>query len=540
VPFTDDASLENIIHCIAILIFLKVDSAEIQNRLKLIKPVSMRLEMKEGINSCAIIDDTYNNDLAGLKLAIDFLCAQKPNAKKTVILSDLLEAGLANEDLYQYIADLLLAKEIDKIIGIGTNINQYKDLFVGLQAKFYSSTQELIDKIDKKNFNNEIILIKGARKFEFERIVNILEQRVHGTVLEINLDALSHNLNFYRNKLKSPTKIMCMVKSQAYGAGIVQVAQLLQFHRVDYLSVAYIDEGITLRENGITLPIMVLNPSPQGFDKLLQFQLEPEVYSLSHLKQLIEFLDHKSIQIHIAIDTGMHRLGFLEEDIDELVSLIKSNTNLKVASIFSHLVGADEDAFNDFSLEQIELFTYIANKLENGISQKTIKHILNSAGIVRFRNAQFDMVRLGIGLYGVEATGTEQDGLQTVGTLKTVISQIKYIRKGETIGYSRKGKAVEDMQIATLAIGYGDGYNRKFSNGAGKVLIKGRLTPIVGNICMDMCMADITDIDAREGDEVIVFSKDLSIINLAKSIDTIPYEILTNISDRVKRVFYKE
>jgi len=540
VPFTDDASLENIIHCIAILIFLKVDSAEIQNRLKLIKPVSMRLEMKEGINTCSIIDDTYNNDLAGLKLAIDFLCAQKPSAKKTVILSDLLEAGLANEDLYQYIADLLLAKEIDKIIGIGANINQYKDLFVGLQAKFFSSTQEFIDKIDKKNFNNEIILIKGARKFEFERIVNILEQRVHGTVLEINLDALSHNLNFYRNKLKSPTKIMCMVKSQAYGAGIVQVAQLLQFHRVDYLSVAYIDEGITLRENGITLPILVLNPSPQGFDKLLQFQLEPEVYSLSHLKQLIEFLDNKSIQIHIAIDTGMHRLGFVEEDIDELVSLIKSNTNLKVASIFSHLVGADEDAFNDFSLEQIELFTYLANKLENGIAQKAIKHILNSAGIVRFRNAQFDMVRLGIGLYGVEATGNEQDGLQTVGTLKTVISQIKYIRKGDTIGYSRKGKAVEDMQIATLAIGYGDGYNRKFSNGTGKVLIKGRLVPIVGNICMDMCMADITDIDAREGDEVIVFSKDLSIIDLAKSIDTIPYEILTNISDRVKRVFYKE
>ncbi len=539
IPFTDDASIENLIHCIAVMIFLKVEPQEIQSRIRLLKPVSMRLELKEGINGCAIIDDTYNNDLAGLKLAIDFLCQQKPHARKTVILSDVLESGLKDEELYQYIADLLHAKDIDKLIGIGQGIETHKHFFT-TPAKFYPDTQSYLNTLDKKQFNNELILIKGARKFEFERIVNQLEQRVHGTVLEINLDALSHNLNFYKNKLKPGTKIMCMVKSQAYGAGITQVAHLLQFHRVDYLAVAYVDEGVILRENGITVPVMVLNPSPQAFDKLLQYKLEPEVYSISMLKSLIDYLDGKSISLHIALDTGMHRLGFVPEDMDELLNIIKSNTNIKVASCFSHLVGADEDMFNDFSLDQISTFENMASQIEKSLQYTVIKHILNSAGIVRFKQAQFDMVRLGIGLYGVEATGIEQESLQTVGTLKTIISQIKHIRKGDTIGYSRKGKALEDMTIATLAIGYGDGFSRKFSNGVGRVLIKGQTAHIVGNVCMDMCMIDITNIDAREGDEVIVFSKDLSIIELAKSIDTIPYEILTNISDRVKRVFYSE
>lgn len=333
---------------------------------------------------------------------------------------------------------------------------------------------------------------------------------------------------------------MCMVKSHAYGAGILQVANLLQFHRVDYLSVAYVDEGVQLRENGISLPIMVLNPSPQAFDKLSQYQLEPEIFSLGMLNSYLEFIDNKPSVIHLALDTGMHRLGFVESDLDEMINIIRSKNNLKVASIFSHLAGADEDKFNDFSQEQINLFQSMASKIEAGLNYKTIKHILNSAGIVRFPKAHFDMVRLGVGLYGVEATGTEQDSLQTVGTLKTVISQIKEIRKGETVGYSRKGKAIDNITIATIAIGYGDGFNRKFSNGVGHVLIKGQAAPIIGNVCMDMCMVDITNIDAKEGDEVIIFGKDLSIIELAKSIDTIPYEILTNVSERVKRVFYSE
>jgi alanine racemase len=539
IPFTDDASIENIIHCICVMIFLKVDAAEIQNRIRLLKPISMRLELKEGINACAIIDDTYNNDLAGLKLALDFLTQHKPQSKKTIILSDVLEAGVPDADLYQYIADLLAAKEIDRLIGIGEKISSHKILF-HKSARFFLNTDAFLEKLDKKNFNNEIILIKGARKFGFEKIVASLEQRVHGTVLEINLDALSHNLNFYRNKLKNGAKIMCMVKSHAYGAGILEVAHLLQFHRVDYLSVAYVDEGVLLRENGISLPIMVLNPSPQTFDKLSLYQLEPEIYSLGMLNSYLEYIDNKPAVIHLALDTGMHRLGFVEQDLDEMINIIRSKNNLKIASIFSHLVGADEDKFNHFSQEQINLFQEMATKIESGLGYKTIKHILNSAGIVRFPKAQFDMVRLGIGLYGIEATGAEQEGLQTVGTLKTIISQIKEIKKGETVGYSRKGKANNDITIATIAIGYGDGFNRKFSNGVGHVLIKGQAAPIIGNVCMDMCMVDITNIDAKEGDEVIIFGKDLSINQLADAIDTIPYEILTNVSERVKRVFYSE
>jgi alanine racemase len=539
IPFTDDASIENILHCICVMIFLKVDAIEIQNRIRLLKPISMRLELKEGINACSLIDDTYNNDLAGFKLALDFLTQHKPQSKKTVILSDVLESGIPDEDLYKYIADLIASKEIDRLIAIGNKISEHKHLFPK-STKFFPNTEQYLEKLDKKSFNNEIVLIKGARIYGFEKIVSVLEQRVHGTVLEINLDALSHNLNFYRNKLKNNTKIMCMVKSHAYGAGILEVAHLLQFHRVDYLSVAYADEGVLLRENGVSLPIMVLNPSPQTFEKLASYNLEPEIYSLAMLNSYLEYIDDKPYVIHLAIDTGMHRLGFVEQDLDLLINLIRSKNNLKVASIFSHLVGADEDKFNDFSAEQISLFENMANKIEIGLGYKTIKHILNSAGIVRFPKAHFDMVRLGIGLYGVEATGLEQDGLQTVGTLKTIISQIKDIKKGETVGYSRKGKALENITTATIAIGYGDGFSRRFSNGVGHVLIKGQIAPIIGNVCMDMCMVDITNIDAKEGDEVIIFGKDLTIIQLANAIDTIPYEILTNVSERVKRVFYSE
>ena len=539
IPFTDDASIENMIHCICVMVFLKVEAVEIQNRIRLLKPISMRLELKEGINGCTIIDDTYNNDLAGLKLALDFLSQHKPQSKKTVILSEVLESGIADEDLYQRIADLLADKNIDRLIAVGEKMCTYKHLFKK-NSKFYPDTTTFLETVDKKIFNNEIILLKGARVFGFEKIVNILEQRVHGTILEINLDALSHNLNFYRNKLKNNVKIMCMVKSHAYGAGIVEVAHLLQFHRVDYLSVAYVDEGVLLRENGISIPIMVLNPSPQTFDKLSTYNLEPEIYSLSLLNDYLEYINHKPASIHLAIDTGMHRLGFEEGELSQLLNILKSKNHLKVASIFSHLVGADEDQFNAFSENQIKLFKEMADKIELGLGYKTNKHILNSAGIVRFPKAQFDMVRLGIGLYGIEATGLEQEGLQTVGTLKTIISQIKAIKKGETVGYSRKGKVNDDITTATIAIGYGDGFSRRFSNGVGYVYIKGQAAPIIGNVCMDMCMVDITNIDAKEGDEVIVFGKDLPISTLAKAIDTIPYEILTNVSERVKRVFYSE
>jgi len=541
VPFSDDASLENIIHCIALLLYFKVDHLEIQNRINSLQKVAMRLEIKEGINGCFVIDDSYNNDLAGLKIAINFLEQQKRREDKSIILSDVLEAGTEEDKLYQEIADLLKSKNIDKVIGIGERISKHKEYFSPL-SKFYPSTDSFLQNLDTDLFSDEIILVKGARVFQFERIIAQLQQKVHGTILEVNLDALSSNLNYYKSKLKPQTKIMVMVKAFGYGSGSFEIANLLQFHRVDYLAVAYADEGVALRENGISLPIMVMNPVQQSFDKLFQYNLEPEIYSFKILNEYMEFLNAHEIssRIHLKIDTGMRRLGFEEKDAKDLISIVKNEKLIHVYSIFTHMVGADEETHNEFSKSQLEKFTRVASYLEDKLGYKTIKHALNSAGILRFPEGHMDMVRLGIGLYGVEANGMFQDQLQTVGTLKTIISQIKQVKTGETVGYSRKGKVVSDAKIATIAIGYADGYSRKFSNGTGKVLVKGKLCPVIGNVCMDMTMIDITDTDAEEGDEVIVFGKDLPISNLATSIETIPYEILTNVGARVKRVFYTE
>jgi alanine racemase len=540
-PFSDEAAIENLLMCVAILLNFGVEPAEIQTRVNALQKVAMRLEIKEGINGCFIIDDTYNNDLAGLTIAVNFLDQQKRKDKKTIIVSDLLESGMEEQKLYSEIASLFQLKGIEKIIGIGENISRNKNLF-GKGSKFYPETESFLKAFDALKFQDEIILVKGARKFQFEKIVARLQQKVHGTVLEVNLDALSSNLNFYKSKLKPQTKMMAMVKAFAYGSGSYEIANLLQFHRVDYLSVAYADEGVALRENGISLPVMVMNPAEESFDKMFQYNLEPEIYSFRILKQYTDFLNAHEIssKIHIKLDTGMRRLGFEEKDVKELGSQIKANRYLKVASIFTHLAGADEDAHNEFTFQQLEKFSRAAASLEEKIGYKTIKHALNSAGILRFPEHQFEMVRLGIGIYGVECTGRDQEFLQPVGTLKTIISQIKNVKAGETVGYSRKGKVDRDSTIATIAIGYADGYDRRFSNGVGVVMIKGKLCPVIGNVCMDMTMVDITGVDAEEGDEVIVFGREISISKLASDIGTIPYEILTNVSERVKRVFYTE
>jgi Alr-MurF fusion protein len=540
-PFADHASVENLMHCIAVLFYFRIDAEEIQRRIYNLQSVAMRLELKEGINACYLIDDSYNNDLAGLSIALNFLDQQKHKEGKTVILSDLLESGIAEKELYKKIGMLLKEKKIDRLIGIGPVISRNKDSFA-IESLFYNSTSDFLSKLDPRDFTEEMILVKGARVFEFEKIIQRLQQKVHGTILEVNLDALSHNLNFYRSFLKPQTKVMVMVKAFAYGSGSFEVANLLQFHRVDYLAVAYADEGVALRERGISLPVMVMNPSYQTFDKMFQYNMEPELYNFKILREYLEFLTLNAIssKIHIKIDTGMHRLGFEEKDIPELISLLKNNTRVTVASIFTHLAGADEEVHNEFTLAQISMFKKIASDIEDKLAYKTIKHVLNSAGIVRFPDAQMDMIRLGIGLYGVEANGLKQGNIETVGTLKTIISQIKLVKAGESVGYSRKGKADRDIKIATIAIGYADGYDRRFSGGKGKVLIKGKLCPIIGNVCMDMSMVDITGIDASEGDEVIVFGKDLPIYKIAEEIGTIPYEILTNVSERVKRVFYTE
>lgn len=542
IPFADDASIENATHCIFLMLHQAIEVNEIQARLNLLKPIAMRLELKQGINDCYLIDDTYNNDYAGLSMALNFMSQQHTKRRKVLIISDLLQSGLEETELYESIGDLVRGKQIDQVIGIGEVISRNQQFFD--KGIFYDSTDVFLENHPINQFQSSLILVKGARKFEFEKIVNRLIQKVHGTVFEVNLDALTNNLNFYRNKVGSATKIMVMVKAYAYGSGSAEVASLLEYHRVDYLGVAYTDEGVVLRQNGIKLPIMVLNPQPETFAKLIEYNLEPEIYSFKIFNQYLEFVRpfaNKTLKIHLKLDTGMHRLGFEEQDIEALIELLKQNPQIKIASIFSHLVGADESEHNGFSKSQIEKFERMSKQIIDALDGiKPLRHICNSAGIIRFPDAKFDMVRLGIGLYGVEVTGTEQQALQTVGTLKTIISQIKHLKKGETIGYSRKGILEKDSRIATIAIGYADGFDRGFSKGVGKVLINGTACPVVGNVCMDMTMIDVSNATCEEGDEVIIFNKDLSISDLSKSIGTIPYEILTGVSERVKRVFYKE
>ncbi|MFD2512772.1 bifunctional UDP-N-acetylmuramoyl-tripeptide:D-alanyl-D-alanine ligase/alanine racemase [Pontibacter locisalis] len=540
VPFTDEASIENVLHCLAVLLYRNLSISEIQDRLDRLQPVAMRLEMKEAINGCYLIDDTYNNDLAGLAIALDLLVNQPQRGKHSVILSDLLESGLAEEKLYTKVAELVQARGVERLIAIGPTISKYRSLFK-VPAEFYTATESFLSQFDAGSFRDEVILVKGARVFGFERIVHAFQQKVHGTVLEVNLDALVHNLNYYRSKLAPDTKLMVMVKAFAYGSGSFEVANLLQFHRVDYLTVAYADEGVLLREHGITLPIMVMNPSTDSFSKIKHYNLEPEIYSLELLEALLKsVVATSSYRIHLKLDTGMHRLGFLPEDFDALFSLLQQYPQVQVVSAFSHLAGADEALHNDYSQLQIANFKSMAAEVEARLGYQVTKHILNSAGIVRFPEHQMDMVRLGIGLYGVEATGVEQEALRPVSVLKTTVSQVKAIKKGQTVGYSRKGTADQDKKIATIAIGYADGYDRRFSNGVGHAIIHGRRCPVIGNVCMDMCMIDVTGLPVTAGDEAILFGPALTLVELAKSIGTIPYELLTNVSSRVKRVFYSE
>ncbi|ELR72837.1 Alanine racemase [Fulvivirga imtechensis AK7] len=536
-PFVDQASIENSLHCIAFMVYLGYDVDRIQEGLNQLLQVRMRLELKRAINNCYLVDDAYNNDLGGLQVALEFLSHQKQQVGRSIILSDILQSGLPEEALYQNVSDLLTAADIQKLIAIGPSLSRYKHLF-HMEARFYETTEEFLKKHDLNSFHREIILVKGARIFAFEHIVNALEEKIHGTQLEINLDALTSNLNFYRSKLKPDTRLMVMVKAFAYGSGSLEVANLLQFHRVDYLGVAYADEGVILRTNGIHLPIMVMNPSEDSFDKLLQYKLEPEVYNFNILNKLIRFLNGRAVAVHIKLDTGMHRLGFEEGDIEQLVDILQQNKNIDVRSIFSHLAGSDEATHNEFSERQAQKFDAMSTQVINGAAIDPLRHLLNSPGIIRFPAYHYDMVRLGIGLYGLEATNQQQDQLQSISRLKTIISQVKEVKKGETIGYGRRGVAENDMKLATIAIGYADGFSRAFSNGVGEVWLKGRRAPVIGNICMDMTMIDITGIDAREGDEVEIFGEHLTIMEVARKINTIPYEILTNVSQRVKRVYF--
>jgi len=545
IPFTDQASIENAIHCLAAMIYLGYGEEDIAMRMKNLTPIEMRLESRQGINNCTIINDAYSLDFNSLKIALDFLDQQNRSKNKTVILSDMFQSRKSDFDLYQEISRLLVHKKINRLIGIGKFMMKYADLFP-MERYSYESTAQFLREFSFSAFQNEIILLKGARIFEFEKISRLLEQKAHETVLEINLNALIHNFNFFRLKLNPGTRIMAMVKAFSYGAGSDEIANILQYHHADYLAVAFADEGIELRKAGITMPIMVMNPEEKGIDSVIKYGLEPEIYNFRVLGLFEEAInDYYSgtdakLKIHIKFDTGMHRLGFEKEDIPVLAEQINANPHLEVVSAFSHLAASEEKRHDAFTHHQAQLLTEMHREFQQHFDYPVMKHILNSAGILRFPEYHFDMVRTGIGLYGV--TGSKQDDkfLENVCTLKTNISQLRHIRAGNSVGYNLKWKATVDSVIAVIPIGYADGLNRRLGNGKGKVLLRGKFAPIIGNICMDMCSIDVTGMDVKENDEVIIFGKEFVVNELAALLDTIPYEILAGISQRVKRVYYQE
>ena len=538
--YTDVASLENLIHCICCLYRLEWPVAEIQAALNQLEPIDMRLKLNRGINRSYVIDDSYNNDLAGLETALDFLTHQKQFKKKTLILSDLLQVT-DEKALYRSVDQMISEKRLYQLIAIGPKLQAHQSLFK-TPTRFFPDTGSFLKSLPELSLEEQVILVKGARPFEFERIVKRLVEKAHQTVLEINLDAITHNLNHYRSLLRPGVKVMVMVKAFAYGSGIAEIAQLLQFHKVHYLAVAYTDEGIALRKNGIHLPIMVMNTPDEDFDALIEHQLEPEIFSMRQLKAFESAYRQraKRLPAHININTGMNRLGFETHEVDALARFICQHEHISVKSVFTHLAGADEAIHHDFSLQQLAAFTKAKAVLEQHLGHGLTGHALNSAGILRFPGHQFDMVRLGIGLYGMEVCHQQSTQLETVGTLKTVVSQVKQIKAGETIGYGRAGVATQEMTLATVAIGYADGYARAFSKGKGAMKVNGQFAPVVGNICMDMCMIDVTGLGVKEGDEVVVFGESPTIWELAAQSGTIPYEILTNVSERVKRVYLTE
>jgi len=545
IPFTDKASIENCIHCWLLMLYLNYSNEIIQHRISELTSLGMRLEMKQGVNNCTLINDSYSNDIHSLSIALDFLKQQKQHEHKIVILSDILQSGKNSNELYGEVNILLENKNISELIGIGKDISSQKNNFT-CKKTFFDTTEDFMEAFrqGKITFKDSVVLIKGARNFGFERINKLLQQKSHDTVLEINLNNLVHNLNYYRSKLQPGVGIMPMVKAFSYGSGSFEIANALQHNRVNYFAVAYADEGVELRKNGVAVPIMVMNPEIQSLDQLLQYNLEPEVFSFNLLEQLAQYISshnkNSSFPIHIKLDTGMHRLGFEEKEIIELIKKLKQYPFLEVKSIFSHLAASDDHELDGFTVQQISLFDKLSMQIMRTLNYPVLRHICNSGGISRFPEAHFDMVRLGIGLYGVGINDAEQKNLLNVSSLKTTISQIKKVEAGDTVGYNRKGIITKPTTIATVPIGYADGLNRKLGNGAGCLFIHGKPAPIVGNVCMDMCMIDITGLNVNEGDEVIVFDSVETLKKLADTLGTISYEILTSVSARVKRVYLQE
>ena len=551
IPFIDEASIEDSIICAATALYLGLTPEQVAERMPTLEPVAMRLEVKQGQHGCIIINDSYNNDINSLDIALDFM--NRRGGKRTLVLSDIDQSGMTAADLYREVNDLCIKRGVTKLIGIGEEMAAQSHAFLVGEKHFYDTTDDFLSSEVFRQLHDEVILLKGSRRFGFEQITEQLEQKVHETILEVNLGAVVDNLNYYRSFLKPETKLVCMVKADAYGAGAVEVSKTLQDHRVDYLAVAVADEGVTLRKAGITANIMVMNPEMTAFKTMFDYDLEPEVYSFRLLDALVKAARKEGITgwpVHIKLDTGMHRLGFNvsgvsgdsgdsgESEIDLLIDRLKHQQAVIPRSVFSHFVGSDSDAFDDFSAGQFRLFDEASRRLQSVFSHKILRHIDNSAGIEHFPERQMDMCRLGLGLYGVNPRNNET--LSTVSTLKTTILQLRHVKAGDSVGYSRRTILERDSVIGAIPIGYADGLNRHLGNRHGYCLVNGQRAEYVGNICMDVAMIDVTDIDCHEGDSVEIFGRNLPVTVLSDTIDTIPYEVLTGVSGRVKKVYFQD
>ena len=579
IPFTDVASVEDSIVCAVVALRLGLTAEQIAERMPMLEPIAMRLEVKQGQHGCTLINDSYNSDINSLDIALDFM--SRRGGKKTLVLSDIDQSGEQPAELYRQVNELCVKRGVDKFIGIGEELLAQSGLFLVGDKYFFATTQEFLSSPVFAQLHDEVILLKGSRRFGFEHITELLEQKVHETILEVNLNAVVDNLNYYRSFMKPETKLVCMVKADAYGAGAVEVAKTLQEHRVDYLAVAVADEGVTLRKAGITANIMVMNPEMTAFKTMFDYDLEPEVYSFRLLDALIKAARKEGITgwpVHIKLDTGMHRLGFnvneelrvkSEEfpsgvpkgagegtavanssiftlhssfEIDELIDRLRHQQAVIPRSVFSHFVGSDSDEFDDFSARQFQLFDEGSRRLQAAFSHKILRHMDNSAGIEHFPERQMDMCRLGLGLYGVNPLSEEliHSSLHCVSTLKTTILQLRHVKAGDSVGYSRRTVLERDSVIGAIPIGYADGLDRLLGNRHGYCLVGGKKAEYVGNICMDVAMIDVTDIDCQEGDMVEIFGEHLPVTVLSNIIDTIPYEVLTGVSNRVKRVYYQD
>ena len=537
IPFPDIASYENCMNAVSILLLKQYSPNVIISRVQQLSAIAMRMEIKDGINNCTLVNDYYNSDPSSFQLALNILATQDASKERVVILSDFMDTGKSGDDLYPSIAETLRQANISLFIGIGKHLSEHRHDFAA-NSRFYEDTEHFLRQEERDNFNNQIILIKGARAFQLEYIAGFLQKQSHSTILEVDLDAMVHNLNHFRSL--TDAHIAVMVKAFSYGSGSREIASLLQYHRVDYLMVAFADEGIELRAAGITIPIAVMNPEREAFDNMIMFNLEPEIYALDILEDFNQALNKHGIKrfpVHIKLNTGMNRSGFDEQDIPQLLEFFEAERSVYIRSIFSHLAGSDETMHDEFTLGQIHLFERMTERIQTQFNYKIWRHILNSAGIERFPQYHFDMVRLGIGLHGISATHAN---LQPVSSFKTYISSIRNVPEGQSIGYGRKSYTTRSSRIAVIPVGYADGLNRHLSNRVGNVFIKGKRVPIIGNICMDTCMIDVTDTNATIGDEVEIFGKHILVTELSEQLGTIPYEILTGISHRVKRVYYKE